>query len=88
MKNLVILSVAGLALTACATSGGPSESRVEAARQAAIESGELVCRERRQTGSQFRRQTCLTPEDWARMEGDVDTAFRDINRGEPLSDNN
>lgn len=88
MKTLVLTSVAGLALTACATTEGPSESRIAEAREEAIENGELVCRERRQTGSQFRRRTCLPPEDWERMENDVDTAFRDINRGEALSDPN
>ncbi|MEE2525759.1 hypothetical protein V0U79_05220 [Hyphobacterium sp. HN65] len=76
MKKLFLMGVAGLLVTACATTSEDTQLATSAERPAdeVIEAadGESVrCRNIRQTGSRLRTRVCRTQDEWDQMAADA-----------------
>lgn len=83
MRHVFVGALAGLLLTACTSTGSDTEQMTVVNGGLSEEEEELVCRNRRLTGSHFRRRVCLRQYDWDRMEQDAERSLQDTLRGDP-----
>ncbi|WP_421790092.1 hypothetical protein [Hyphobacterium sp.] len=94
MDRFLLIAVAGLFLTACATTSEESASAVpQQTASAAMPTSEMqdgateavdpdaeVCRRVRQTGTRFHTRICMTQAEWDNQHADAQEATRHMQR--------